>query len=262
MKKIPASVEILTCNSAATLEQCLQSVKDFDDIIVLDGNSTDTTKDIAKRYGVRIIPQVDTDKKNVRIEHFSEVRNKGIKLAQYEWFLYVDSDEYLSPEVVGEIREIVAKEKENTYFIYQMPRQHVLNGKVVAKIRPSFQVRFFYLPAVEGFIKRVHERIQPKVGYEIGRLQYSEYVPLESLDELKQKWSRYIDMQLADLTITPRVLFLKTRANLVKFIKYWVKYLIVLVTNPGQRLPFWYEFHNTNYHLKIIWRLWKKFLFH
>ena len=61
MEKIACTVEILTWNSEKTLKACLESVKDFDDIIILDGNSTDKTLEIANNYRARIIKQVKTE---------------------------------------------------------------------------------------------------------------------------------------------------------------------------------------------------------
>src|SRR3989344_3362623 len=99
-EKIPCSVQVLTLNSGKTLEKCLESVKEFAEIIILDGNSTDNTVAIARRYTDKIYPQADTNEKNVRITDFALVRNRGLKLASYDWFLFIDSDEYLSHEAV------------------------------------------------------------------------------------------------------------------------------------------------------------------
>ena len=57
---IHATVGILTFNSAQTLERALESVKDLAEIIICDGGSTDATREIALKYGARII---DQDKK-------------------------------------------------------------------------------------------------------------------------------------------------------------------------------------------------------
>ena len=45
---IKATVGILTFNSAKYLNDCLNSVKNFREILVLDGGSTDQTLNIAK----------------------------------------------------------------------------------------------------------------------------------------------------------------------------------------------------------------------
>ena len=61
LTKIPASVGILTLNSAKEIPRAFESIKDFDDIYICDGNSTDGTQDIARSFGARIVKQFDTD---------------------------------------------------------------------------------------------------------------------------------------------------------------------------------------------------------
>ncbi|MDP3900369.1 MAG: glycosyltransferase family 2 protein [bacterium] len=267
MDKIPCSVEILTLNSAQTLSRCLESVRAFDDIIILDGNSTDDTMKIAEYYGARVYPQAKTDKKNVRIENFAEVRNQGLALAKYAWFLFIDSDEYLSPEAAEEIRGIVARGKSNTHFLYQLPRVYTFNGAPVASLKPIYQLRFFYIPAATPFVKRVHERVKPKAGYALGALKHPEIVPLEDIKTLRQKWVHYLDIEqdkMKDITFARFVR--SARANIKKFLKYLIKALLNKIFHPRTSLPLVYDLSNAAYHLQIIWRLavnlWRNILKH
>jgi len=53
---IPYSIVIPTRNEEETIEEVLQGVRDMtDDLIVVDGHSTDRTVDIAKDYGARVV---------------------------------------------------------------------------------------------------------------------------------------------------------------------------------------------------------------
>lgn len=254
--KISCSVQVLTLNSAKTLGQCLDSVKDFVEIIVLDGNSADNTLAIARRFTDKIYPQSDAKENNVRITDFAAVRNRGLALANFDWFLFIDSDEYLSPEAAEEIRGIIKRGPANKYFIYNLPRFYVLGGVVLQQMKPTYQPRFFYRPAVIDFKKRVHERVVPKEGYSIGVLQYGEYVPLEDIKTLRKKWEHYLDIE-QDKTrdITPRLFLVKFRANIKKFLKYILKALFNRLVRPRGGMPFRYEFYNAFYHLQIIGRL-------
>lgn len=255
-EKIPCSVQVLTLNSAKTLEKCLESINDFAEIIVLDGNSTDNTIAIAERYTDKIYPQSGSNEKNIRITDFAAVRNQGLKRASYDWFLFIDSDEYLSREAVREIRAIVARGNGNAHFVYNLPRQYVLNGEAVASLRPTYQVRFFYVPAVTPFSKRVHERVNPKEGYSIGTLKHPEFVPLEDIKTLRLKWAYYLDIEQDKMKdITLRRFLIKTEANVIKCSKYLVKGILNKITHPRTSMPFAYEFYNAMYHLQIIQRL-------
>ena len=260
-EKIPCSVEILTRNSERTLERCLESVKDFSEIIVLDGNSTDRTREIAGRYGARIVKQYETDEPLQRIVDFSEVRNKGLWLASFDWFMYIDSDEYLSPDVVGEIRAISVSSNPPAHIWWQ-PRKYVLKGKIIdcASTYPNIQMRLFHRSWVTGFIKPIHERIEIRSGARIGTLCNVEYVPLESFEELRSRWQRYSEKEL-DLyrdAGTARIAKAIAR-NSALFAFYALRYFRGLIFCRGVRMPFSYEWARHSRALYAIRQLIRQF---
>ena len=53
-KKFPLSVVVLTKNEEGRIAKCLESALWADEIIVVDDESTDKTRDIVKRYTDRI----------------------------------------------------------------------------------------------------------------------------------------------------------------------------------------------------------------
>ena len=55
MENNKISVVINTYNASQHLERVLETVKDFDEIVICDMESTDDTCDIAKRYGCRLL---------------------------------------------------------------------------------------------------------------------------------------------------------------------------------------------------------------
>lgn len=159
--KIPASVAILTRNSAATLERCLASVQEFDDIVVLDGNSTDGTPDIARRFGARVIPQTDSTEPAVRITNFTEVREKSFREARNDWVYMIDSDEWASPEQIAAVREIVAANRVREAYLFR--KLAVLDGRVIrhAYYYPDYSLRMAAKSGGARWIpgRRVHERL-------------------------------------------------------------------------------------------------------
>ncbi|MBT4178894.1 MAG: glycosyltransferase, partial [Campylobacteraceae bacterium] len=50
MSKIKASVYIICQNEEIHIKRVLESIKDFDEIIIVDSGSTDKTLEIAKEY--------------------------------------------------------------------------------------------------------------------------------------------------------------------------------------------------------------------
>lgn len=88
------SVVINTYNAERHLAECLEAVKDFDEIVVCDMESTDRTVEIAQRYGCKIVTYPKGDCVSAE-----PARTFAIQSASSEWVLVVDSDEIITPEL-------------------------------------------------------------------------------------------------------------------------------------------------------------------
>ena len=250
--KILASVGILTLNSAAGLPKTLASVKAFDDIYICDGNSTDGTQEIARSYGARVTKQFDHDIPNSRLDSFGEARTKCFKMAKYDWYVRVDSDEELSPEVVEEIRKIVI-DPNPKFWIYKMPRKYVWQDKVIDRTitYPNRQIRFFHKKAVNGFIKVTHERVDMKPGFEIGMLKGAQLVPLP--DDYLGYWKKFesglrFDIKQYGIGISIWRFVNHTFNNIVFTLRLLLRLFRARLL-PGQKLPFVYDWARIKYQL-------------
>ncbi len=158
---IPCSVSLLTLNAADTLPACLERLKDFADIIVCDGNSTDGTQEVAKRYGAHVIKQYDTDEPNVPCAmDKATVREKAMAASKYEWRFFMDADDTLSEEAVEEIRAIVSEEKPE-HLIWRMPTRIFIDGKEILyeATYPSYQTRLVHVSVGAHFKGAVHDHL-------------------------------------------------------------------------------------------------------
>jgi len=92
------SVVILTRNSARTLERCMESVvrEDPGEIIAVDGLSTDETRGILRRYGVKVI--VDPT------GSLGHSRQLGVEAAAGIYVMFVDSDVRLGVDCIRRLR--------------------------------------------------------------------------------------------------------------------------------------------------------------
>ena len=91
----------------------LENVIDFaDEIIIVDDNSTDNTKSIAKSHGkkIKFIENPMHDDK-----HFANQRNLSIKHATGDWLLHMDIDERLTPELKESILKSIQLDKFNGF---------------------------------------------------------------------------------------------------------------------------------------------------
>ncbi len=91
------SVIITTKNEEKNIANCLKSIKNQSykniEIIVVDNNSTDNTKKIAKRF---------TKKVYNKGPERSAQRNYGVSKSRGEWFIYLDADMILSENVISD----------------------------------------------------------------------------------------------------------------------------------------------------------------
>ncbi len=131
---MPISVVINTYNAADTLTRTLESVKEFDEIVVCDMESTDDTIKIAHEYGCKVIT---FPKGNYNI--CEPARNFAIHSASSEWVLVVDADELVTPQ----LREyLYSASSATTHSALCIPRKNFMLYKFVSSAYPDYQIRF------------------------------------------------------------------------------------------------------------------------
>lgn len=179
------SVVIILKNEEKVIGDCLESVKWADEIILIDGGSTDKTLDIVKKYKVRVVEQ------KVAGLSFAAWHNQGKEEAKYEWLLYVDADERITPLLKEEINEVM---KENDpRAAYAIPRRNFLLGKELrfGGWAPDYQKRLFVKKNLKRWTGVLHE--QPEINGEVGKLQnpmiHFQPEKLEPALEQSIKWS-------------------------------------------------------------------------
>ena len=69
------------------------------EIIVGDNHSTDKTVEIAAKAGAKIVKEP--------FRQISRVRNTGARVAQGEWFIFMDADSYPQPELIAEVIGVI-----------------------------------------------------------------------------------------------------------------------------------------------------------
>ncbi len=105
------SIIIATYNSGKYIKKCIESIlnqtlKNFN-IIIVDDGSTDNTKEVLKPY-LKLKNVKYFYKENTGV---ADTRNFGISKVKTEYFMFIDSDDYISPTLFETI------EKYNNYDI-------------------------------------------------------------------------------------------------------------------------------------------------
>lgn len=107
------SVSMIVKNESSCLRKALESVKEADEIVIVDTGSIDNTIDIALEYTSRVYygPTYNW------IDDFSHSRNQSLDLCTGDWILIIDADEHLEEGGIEKLREAISKtDKTGLYF--------------------------------------------------------------------------------------------------------------------------------------------------
>ena len=162
------SVIINTYNAEQHLRKVLDSVKDFDEVVVCDMESTDHTLEIAKEYGCKI---VTFPKENHTC--CEPARTFAIQSASNKWAFVVDADEIVTPELREELYKII--QQPNVAAGYYIPRQNMFMSMFVRDFHYDYQLRFLVregtewppyihsLPKVPGRVEKLKARKEARL---------------------------------------------------------------------------------------------------
>lgn len=187
MKKHNLSVVLATFNEEKNLRACLASVKDFaDEIIIVDGTSSDSTVEIAKEFGAKI--KVTSNKPNFHIN-----KQMAIDMATCDWILQMDADEHVSDELKKEVKEVIKKNSKE-FNGYWIPRKNYFLGRFLMKggQYPDYTIRLYRNGKGKLPQKDVHE--QAVVAGKVDHLKEAIlHYPYADFNSYLFKWNRYND---------------------------------------------------------------------
>ena len=257
MTPIAVSTVLLTKNSEASLPKYLASMTEVDDIVALDGGSTDgTLKLLEGRPNVRVFPQHPDFLENGRIVDFASMRNYGYGLCTHPWILCVDSDEAASPQLLAEVRAIVERGEPGVYYARRL---FTVGGKPVVNLTASAsdQIRLFHRAVAPGCVRPVHERVIVLPGAKKGMLKETITVPLPTAAASRPKYDRYLAIEVAKNGGISwgrwfRWLLLRNLWSTVR--RCAVIVLVRLLPKRGPRYPLELEYEQLRYVWLLTWR--------
>jgi glycosyltransferase involved in cell wall biosynthesis len=99
--KIPISIVIATFNESRNIQDCIRSVSDFDEIIVVDSGSTDGTPALSKALGAHVIDF----RWNGRYPKKRQWILDNVK-SRNDWIFFLDADERMPSLLRDELHEL------------------------------------------------------------------------------------------------------------------------------------------------------------
>ena len=179
------SALVLTKNEEKIIEDCLKQLSFADEIIVIDQNSQDKTRQIARKYTSKIITTDTTD--------FDKNRDILAKEAKFPWLFYLDADERVDEILIKEVKSLVNTEKFDAFYF---PRKNFILGKWLKHGGwwPDYIPRLFKKSHLITWYGKIHE--SPKIK---GTFGYAKtpitHLTAESLEEMFQKSIKWASVE-------------------------------------------------------------------
>lgn len=147
------SIHVIMKDESDWLSCCLESVKDADEIIVVDTGSCDASVSIAKSYGAKVFYSPWED-------DFSKPRNEALRHTTTDWICYLDADEQLTVGV-SELRRLMDQAGEEVQ-AYTLLIENVLGAGAEDRLLHR-SIRLFRSAPGYRFEGRIHEQIGPSI---------------------------------------------------------------------------------------------------
>ncbi|MHB8166974.1 MAG: glycosyltransferase family 2 protein [Sulfuricella sp.] len=224
-QKTPLSVVIIALNAASQIEACLKSAAFADEIVLVDSGSRDETREIALKYGARVLRQDWLG--------FGRQKQFAVEQASHDWVLCLDADERVSDPLRASIVEAL---KAPRFQAYRMPRCNLFMGRWLrhGEGYPDLSLRLFDRRFARWSEDAVHEKVvaASPVGSLRGDLLHQSQ---ESLAAYLEKQNRYTSLQAEELcrkgrhVQTGRLMI----SPLLRFVKFYFLRLGCLDGLPG-----------------------------
>lgn len=199
------SVVLIVRNAAASLAATLDSVRDFDEVVIYDNGSSDNTLAIAAGY-----PNVTVHQGEFR--GFGPTRNAAAALARHDWIFSLDADEVLSESLAASLAGLSLAQPDSTYAV---ERQNYLLGKRVRFSGWGSQwLTRLYNRTTHAFTNvAVHEKVGLRDGEQAIQLTGTlRHTAMRDAGDFLVKMHRYTMLKAGESTRTyhPAVIVLKT----------------------------------------------------
>jgi glycosyltransferase involved in cell wall biosynthesis len=189
MARARISAVLITKNEERNIKRCLDTLKWVDEVVVVDGRSTDRTRQIAESFGAKVVEHAFQG-------DFGMERNIGNENATGDWILALDADEAIPEKTREEIVSIL--ENGSEFDAYNVPRLQYFLGKALIHGGRYHSIVNFFRKGKARFEGKVHHLVL--VDGKVGRLERPiEHYPFNSVSEFIHKQDRYTDYEAQEL---------------------------------------------------------------
>jgi glycosyltransferase involved in cell wall biosynthesis len=183
------SAVLITKNEEAHIGRALRSVEFADEVVVLDGESTDGTVEVCRAAGARVELKPWGG--------FVAQKNAVTEMAAGDWVLSLDADEEVTPELRAEILRVVSDPGGREGFL--IPRKNHYLGRWIRHCGwyPDHQLRLWRRGRGRWVGGSVHEHVE--VDGSFGRLSAAlNHFSYDSIAAHLERMNRYAGLIARD----------------------------------------------------------------
>lgn len=189
MDRQKLSVVVITKNAEDKLRNCLESVKWVDEIVIVDGESTDDTVRIAREYTNNII--------NSKFEGFGAERNKGAEKAKGDWILELDADEVVTDGFRKRLERLLEGEDDGCVS-FKFRRKNIFLGKPMMRGGWYHYSAHLFKKGSAHYEGDIHEKLV--VNGRQGKMEeVVEHYPFDTISEFLERQNRYTTLQANEM---------------------------------------------------------------
>jgi len=241
------SVVMMAKNAEEMITESLDSLQQFDEVLLYLNDSTDMTKNIAKCYA------------NVKIVEgdfigFGQTKNEAVKHSKHDWVLSLDSDEILNQALIDEINTL---ELTDLSKIYKLKRDNYFLGYQTQS--SDLIVRIFNKNHTEFNHNAVHEKIIVQHDSQVITLKnHFKHLNITDINQTLTKIMQYTDLGAKDkkMCFFPTVIakatfaFFKTYILQGNIFKGWIGFVLAVNSANKRYYKYLKQFINCQEHKK------------
>jgi len=155
---------IITFNEAANIREAIDSVDWADEILVVDSESTDTTRELARQSCARVIVNPWPG--------FSKQKQFAVDASTNDWIFSLDADERVSPELKDSIARLRSHDDNRLADGYKIARRAFYMGRWIrgGGWYPDYQLRLFNRHRGHWRDRIIHESVTMDHGARVETL--------------------------------------------------------------------------------------------
>jgi glycosyltransferase involved in cell wall biosynthesis len=155
---LKVTATIITYNEAEIIGPALESVSWANEILVVDSESTDSTREIAENFGARVIVRPWPG--------FAAQKQFAAEQAAHDWIFSLDADERVSDELRASIEDLLYTSEERLADGYRIARRAFYMGRWIhgGGWYPDRQLRLYRKSRGRWEGAYIHESVRMKEG--------------------------------------------------------------------------------------------------